>query len=250
MLERFAARPYDGVTPEAARAVTLSEAARAVLPGAELSVVVDDRGAAPDARRVAVRLRWRQRSGEWDAPVRSDDLDRTPRPYPREGLMIAIAPRARRGFTLVELLVVIGGVAVTLGMCVALIQSLLRLDRGARLHLAETSAVGRIGHQFRQDVRAASRAKEDASRLELALAAPDERIVEYEERTGSPAAASSGRATRSCAGNRTASIAAVRPGSRPSGIRTTSGSASCWPARRRRPRPAPGRAARSGSRPG
>jgi prepilin-type N-terminal cleavage/methylation domain-containing protein len=98
--------------------------------------------------------------------------------------MIAIATRARRGFTLVELLVVIGGVAVTLGVCVALIQSLLRLDRGARLHLAETSAVGRIGHQFRQDVRAASRAKEDASRLELALAAPDERIVEYEARPG------------------------------------------------------------------
>ncbi len=70
VLERFAARPFDGLTPEAARAVTLSEAARAVLPGAELSVVVDDRGAAPDARRVAVRLRWRQRSGEWDAPVR------------------------------------------------------------------------------------------------------------------------------------------------------------------------------------
>jgi prepilin-type N-terminal cleavage/methylation domain-containing protein len=70
VLERFAARPFDGVTPEAAHAVTLSEAARAVLPGAELSVLVDDRGASPNARRVAVLLRWRQRSGEWEAPIR------------------------------------------------------------------------------------------------------------------------------------------------------------------------------------
>jgi prepilin-type N-terminal cleavage/methylation domain-containing protein len=98
--------------------------------------------------------------------------------------MIAIPHRIRRGFTLVELLVVIGGVAVTLGMCVALLHSLLRLDRAARLHLAETTAVGRLGRQFRQDVHAASRAKEDASRLELALSAPDERIVEYEVRPG------------------------------------------------------------------
>ena len=70
VLERFVARPFDGLTPEAARAVTLSEAARAVLPGAELTVLVDDKAASPDARRVAVRLRWRQRTGEWEAPVR------------------------------------------------------------------------------------------------------------------------------------------------------------------------------------
>ena len=70
VLERFASRPFDGVTPEAAKAVTLSDAARAALPGAELTVLVDDRAASPDARRVAVRLRWRQRNGEWEAPVR------------------------------------------------------------------------------------------------------------------------------------------------------------------------------------
>jgi hypothetical protein len=70
VLERFVSRPFDGVTPEAARAVALSDAARAALPGAELTVLVDDRAAAPEARRVVVRLRWRQRGGEWEAPVR------------------------------------------------------------------------------------------------------------------------------------------------------------------------------------
>jgi prepilin-type N-terminal cleavage/methylation domain-containing protein len=90
--------------------------------------------------------------------------------------------RRRRGFTLIELLVVISGVAVTLGVCVGVIHSLLKLDRAARAHLAETTAVGRLGHQFRQDVRASDRANPGPDRLELSL--PDERKVEYEARPG------------------------------------------------------------------
>ena len=70
VLERFAARPFDRVTPEAAKQAVLSEAARQALPGAEITVTVDERGAAPDSKRVAVSIRWRQRSGEWDAPAR------------------------------------------------------------------------------------------------------------------------------------------------------------------------------------
>jgi prepilin-type N-terminal cleavage/methylation domain-containing protein len=70
VLERFAARPFDGLTPEAARSVSLSDDARQALPGAELTVIVDDKAASPDSKRVAVRLRWRQRSGEWETPVR------------------------------------------------------------------------------------------------------------------------------------------------------------------------------------
>jgi hypothetical protein len=70
VLEAFVSRPFESVTPEAARSISLSEAARAVLPEAELTVLVDDHGASPDAKRIAVRLRWRQRSGEWEAPVR------------------------------------------------------------------------------------------------------------------------------------------------------------------------------------
>jgi hypothetical protein len=98
---------------------------------------------------------------------------------------IATRRRPRRGFSLVELLVAIGGVAITLGICITLLHSLLRLDRAARGHLAETSAVGRLARQFRQDVRAATRsnAKPDAAGLELAM--PDEGIVEYEARPGS-----------------------------------------------------------------
>lgn len=67
LLDRLASRPFDRVTPESARAVALPEAARAALPGAELAVTVDG---GDDTRRVAVRLRWRGRGGEWEAPVR------------------------------------------------------------------------------------------------------------------------------------------------------------------------------------
>jgi Tfp pilus assembly protein PilV len=69
LMEHLAARPWDRLSPEAIRDVAMGEAARRRLPGAELSVSVDEsRG--PDAKRIALRLRWRNRAGTWEAPVR------------------------------------------------------------------------------------------------------------------------------------------------------------------------------------
>jgi type II secretory pathway pseudopilin PulG len=98
--------------------------------------------------------------------------------------MITTRHRARRGFTLVELLVVMGGVLITLGVCTILLQSLLRLDRAARGHLAETTAVSRLARQFRQDVRASTRAEAKPDAAQLMLALPGEELVEYEARPG------------------------------------------------------------------
>ena len=70
LIERLAARPYEELTPESVKGLALGPEAGRTLPGAELSAKVEDEPAGKvDARRVSVRLRWRNRSGDWDAPV-------------------------------------------------------------------------------------------------------------------------------------------------------------------------------------
>jgi hypothetical protein len=74
LMERITGDPFDQVTAERARRLSISPAAASSLTSAELTVDVADepRGPAPgrSARRVAIRLRWKGRSGEWEAPVR------------------------------------------------------------------------------------------------------------------------------------------------------------------------------------
>ncbi len=72
VMERITARPYEAVTSGAAGAITLSEEVRRMLPGAELKVDVaeDDPAGGKGSRKVSVQLRWKARSGGWDAPVR------------------------------------------------------------------------------------------------------------------------------------------------------------------------------------
>jgi hypothetical protein len=71
LMERVTGRPFDAVTAESAKTVTLSPQARQLLPGAELKVEIgeNDPAGGPGSKRVAVRLRWHNRSGNWDAPV-------------------------------------------------------------------------------------------------------------------------------------------------------------------------------------
>ena len=70
LMERVSALPWDQVTPESARALALSEAVRGKLPGPELTIEVDPKDAERGTKRLAIRLRWRNRSGAWEAPVR------------------------------------------------------------------------------------------------------------------------------------------------------------------------------------
>jgi hypothetical protein len=70
LMERLTALPWDRATGESARALVLSDEIRRKLPGPELAIDVDDSEAGRGAKRLAVRLRWRNRAGGWEAPVR------------------------------------------------------------------------------------------------------------------------------------------------------------------------------------
>ncbi len=65
----------------------------------------------------------------------------------------------RRGHSLIELIVVMGGVVILLGLCAGLIHTLLRLDRGGRDSVHDTATLAGLSRRFRQDVRAARDAK-------------------------------------------------------------------------------------------
>ena len=69
-MERLAARPWDELTPQAVAAGQLSFSVRSRLPGAELKVEVTAPSAEPLAKRIAVSLRWQDRSGQFTQPVR------------------------------------------------------------------------------------------------------------------------------------------------------------------------------------
>ncbi len=84
VMERLTAYPFDEVTPERARAVSISPATLQSLPGAKLAVEVapTQPGPGPSAKRIAVRLRWRNRAGDWEAPVRLTTWIERRRPAP------------------------------------------------------------------------------------------------------------------------------------------------------------------------
>lgn len=70
LMERLTARPWDELTAQRLAQVTLSQAARSALPGAELTASVDDLSKPVVSRRLTFRLRWRNRAGGFERPVR------------------------------------------------------------------------------------------------------------------------------------------------------------------------------------
>ena len=83
-MERLTASPFEEVTAERARTLSISEATARVLPDAELAIDVNASGSGDgqSAKRIAIRLRWRNRSGEWEAPVRLTTWIERRRPTP------------------------------------------------------------------------------------------------------------------------------------------------------------------------
>jgi Tfp pilus assembly protein PilV len=84
VMERITADPFDEVTTARAKAISISPSTASSLPGAELAVEVTPSQPDPGrlARRIAVRLRWRNRAGEWEAPVRLTTWIERGRPAP------------------------------------------------------------------------------------------------------------------------------------------------------------------------
>ncbi len=73
VMEKMAALPFDEITPDRAGRMSLSDTSRQRLPGCELTVQVSTvASAAPagPAKRIAVKIRWRDQSGQWESPVR------------------------------------------------------------------------------------------------------------------------------------------------------------------------------------
>jgi hypothetical protein len=72
LMERITAYPFEDVNADLAGRMALSPAARQSLPDSELvlDVAASEPGPGRSAKRIAIRLRWRGRDGEWQAPVR------------------------------------------------------------------------------------------------------------------------------------------------------------------------------------
>lgn len=89
----------------------------------------------------------------------------------------------RRGFTLIELIVVIMASTLMLGLCVGLIHILVKLDRAGHVQLNQHASLARLARAFRGDVRAAIAVDPAAPSAgpgqRLVLKRPDDRAVEY-----------------------------------------------------------------------
>jgi prepilin-type N-terminal cleavage/methylation domain-containing protein len=97
--------------------------------------------------------------------------------------MKAFPPRHRRGFTLVEMLLVVTAVTGILAACAMLLHSLLRLESAERAHLADASTVSRIARQFREDVRTSETADPIPGANQapkLVLSGSDASVVTYQ----------------------------------------------------------------------
>jgi hypothetical protein len=100
--------------------------------------------------------------------------------------------RNRGGITIIEMVVVMSGVAAVLGLCAVTIQLLLRLSTDGQARLNAATTLERLATQFREDVHdceAASHAEksqgkggETAAHLRLSIG--PRRAVTYEARDG------------------------------------------------------------------
>ncbi len=88
----------------------------------------------------------------------------------------------RRGYSLIEMVVVVGAVTTVLSMCGLVLHAIMRLDRSGRRGFDDAATVGRLAQQFRQDVRSASSAEASAAsdtKLQLNMKFPDKQTVTY-----------------------------------------------------------------------
>ena len=88
----------------------------------------------------------------------------------------------RRGYSLIEMVLIVGAVAIIIGLCASVLSGLFRIERSGRAALADSTTLARFARQFRSDARASKSArpsdpKTGDARLELTAA--DGRVVVY-----------------------------------------------------------------------
>ena len=70
LLERITATPWDDLKPESFRSLRVSDSANAFLAGPTLDVQIVGLDDAPARKKISVEVRWRDRSGRTESPVR------------------------------------------------------------------------------------------------------------------------------------------------------------------------------------
>jgi hypothetical protein len=63
VLDRISARPWSAITAESVKKVSLPTEAKEFLSDARLSVALSDEAALPPGKKIAVEIRWAERSG-------------------------------------------------------------------------------------------------------------------------------------------------------------------------------------------
>jgi prepilin-type N-terminal cleavage/methylation domain-containing protein len=84
-----------------------------------------------------------------------------------------------RGYTLIEMLVVLTVGSVITGVCVGSLHLLLRTERKGRDRVPEARVVAALAEQFRNDVHAAIRQISSTQKNEWQFALADDRVVTY-----------------------------------------------------------------------
>ena len=91
--------------------------------------------------------------------------------------------RSRRGVTIIEVIVLMTGVAAMLGLAVILLQLLMKLDADSRSRFDAAASLARLARQFRHDVHAAGSARlveQPASKAAvLTIDSGPDRAIEY-----------------------------------------------------------------------
>jgi hypothetical protein len=96
--------------------------------------------------------------------------------------MMKRAHSARRGITILEVLIVVTGVALMLGLCAVSIQLLMRLNSDGMSRVGAAVALERLGRQLRNDVHASQTAEvaSEGKPASLRLVFASSHIVSYE----------------------------------------------------------------------
>lgn len=87
----------------------------------------------------------------------------------------------RRGFSLIELIVVIASTTIIMTIGIGTLHTLMRTERQGAKTLVYSVGLTRLAEQLRDDVHAASAAEPSRDGTELRLAMPQERLVSYKQ---------------------------------------------------------------------
>lgn len=86
----------------------------------------------------------------------------------------------RRGYLLIEMLIVLTVGSVLMGVAVGVLHLLLRTEQTGRNRAPQATIVARLAEQFRNDANDAVRQVSDAGKSQWQFVLPDNRVVTYQ----------------------------------------------------------------------